>query len=498
VRLLFIYPHTLDGQKRIPGDRRYFPWGMATVMRCLENDGHELLLLDVYGNDLLPFEVEQYLDQHAFDCACIGGFASMNYAHVLNLAEAVKQRYSIPVVVGGLLADLHYSLLLQKKTIDICVIGEGEVTVVDLFRNLQNLDSVHGIAYRRNGQIKLNAPRELIKNLDTLPLPNFGLWNMDIYMKQNLWAQDPTTRYDEWSATLPSLDQLTPNVSLFFGRGCPFHCKFCSRSYQTVRYKSVDRIMQELSFFKEQYGIKAFHFCDELAVFKKEVTYELCNKVENTGLFWDCQARVNTVDKEILQALKKANCYSIGLGLESGSNRILRAMNKGITREQSLAVLKAAKEVGMHLKLQYMFGYPGETEKDLAETVSLVKLSGMPPRRLSWTTPLPGSALYGDARNQGLIKDEEAYIISLKKGMNKPNRILLNVSGLNDEEATYRYLKVHEEMGRYYFWRNVWKPANWFNLSFWHINHGFLPWPLPVILRWIASVLRKAKGLFSR
>jgi anaerobic magnesium-protoporphyrin IX monomethyl ester cyclase len=495
MRLLFIYPHTSDGQKRAPGDRRYFPWGVATVMRCLENEGHELILLDVYGNDLLPFEVEQYLDQHTFDCACIASFASMNYAYVLYLAEAIKQRYSVPVVVGGLLADLHYSLLLQKKIIDICVIGEGEVTAVDLFRNLQNLDSVKGIAYRHNGQIQLNAPRGLIKNLDTLPMPNFGLWNMDIYTKQNLWAQDTTTRYDEWPATLPSMAQLTPNMSLFFGRGCPFRCRFCSRSYQSVRYKSVDRIIQEISFFKEQYGIKAIHFYDELVVFRKEVTYELCEKIEKTGLFWDCQARVNTVDKEILQALKKANCYSIGLGFESGSNRILRDMNKGITRKQSLAVLKAAKQVGMHLKLQLMFGYPGETEEDLSETVSLVKKSGYPPRRLSWTTPLPGSEIYEDAKNQGLIKEEEAYVLSLRKGMNKPNRILLNMSRLSDEEITRLYIKVHEDMERNYFWEIVWKPTNWFNLSFWTKNYTFLPEPGPTILRWIASVLRKTRGL---
>jgi anaerobic magnesium-protoporphyrin IX monomethyl ester cyclase len=497
MKLLFIYPHIRGGQERTPDAKRYFPWGAATVMRCLENDGHEIQLLDIYGNDLLPQEVEDYLDRHTFDCACISSFASMNYSYVLYLAEAVKKRYPVPVVVGGLLSDLHYPLLLQKKFIDICVIGEGEETAVDLFRNIHNLDSVKGIAYKQNGQIKLNPPRELIKDLDTLPMPNFKLWNMERYLRQNLWAEDLTTRYEEWPSILPPKEQLTPNMALFFGRGCPFRCKFCSRSYQSVRFKSVDKIIEEMNFFKEQYHIKAVHFYDELVVFKKSTTYELCQKIEKTGLYWDCQARVNTIDKDILRALKKANCYSIGLGLESGSNKILKAMDKGITREQSLAVLKEARQANMHLKLQLMFGYPGETEKDLAETLDLVKKSGYPPRRLTWTTPLPGSEIYDDAIKQGLIKDEEAYIISLNKGMNLPKRILANISGKSDEEASRLYEKVHRDMEYSYFLKIFWKPKNFFNLAFWNDNYRLLESISPVH-RWFMRALRKTKQVLVR
>jgi anaerobic magnesium-protoporphyrin IX monomethyl ester cyclase len=497
MKLLFIYPHIRDGQQRAPDAKRYFPWGLATVMKCLENDGHEVQLLDIYGNDLLPFEVEEYLDHHNFDCACISSFASMNYSYVLFLAEAVKKRRAVPVIVGGLLSDLHYPLLLKKSFIDICVIGEGEETAVDLFRNMDKLQLVKGIAYRQNGQIKLNPPRPLIKNLDTLPMPNFSLWNMERYLKQNLWAEDQTTRYEDWPGSLPPMDQLTPNMALFFGRGCPFRCKFCSRSYQTVRFKSVDKIIEEMLFFKDNYHIKAVHFYDELVVFKKETTYELCKKIEKTGLYWDCQARVNTIDKDILLALKKARCYSIGLGLESGSNRILKAMDKGITREQSLAVLKAAKNVNMHLKLQLMFGYPGETEKDLAATLDLVKKSGYPPRRLSWTTPLPGSEIYDDAIKQGLIKDEEAYIISLNQGMNRPGRILANISGKSDEEASRLYEKVHRKMEYSYFLGVFWKPKNFFNLGFWSDNYRLLESISP-FHRGVMRTARKMKQMIIR
>lgn len=184
-------------------------------MRCLENDGHEVQLLDIYGNDLLPFEVEDYLDHHTFDCVCISGFASYNYAYVLWLAGSVKKRYAVPVVIGGLLADLHYNLLLSKDTIDLAVIGEGENIAVDLFRHFKQLDRVKGIAYKRNGQIELTDHRELIENLDTLPMPNFSLWNMDRYLQSSLWADDASTRYGEYEMNLPPFDQLHPNMAVF-------------------------------------------------------------------------------------------------------------------------------------------------------------------------------------------------------------------------------------------------------------------------------------------
>ena len=467
IKILVINPHIRDGLSRTPGVRRYFPWGLATVMRRLEDDGHEISLLDVYGKDMLQHEIKRYLDDHSFECVCIGSFASMNYSHVLWLANAVKERYSIPVVVGGLLADLHFNFLLLKKTVDFCVIGEGEDTAVDLLRNLNSPDRVKGLAYLRDGEIVTTPQRELIKDLDTLPMPNFDMWDMSIYLGKNLWADDETTSYEEFGVNLPSPDLLTPNISMFSGRGCPFKCRFCSRSYQTVRYKSVDRIIEEIVFLKKRFGVRAVHFYDEILVFKKEHVLELCRRIKDMGVYWDGQARVNTVNRDILRQMRDANCYSIGLGLESGSDRILRAMNKGITRDQIISVLNAAKDAGMHLKLQFMCGYPGETAQDLDKTISLVKESGYPPRRMSWTTPLPGSQIYEDAKRSGLIPDEEAYLHALRLGMNKPGRILLNISGLPDREMTRLYVLAHYRMELNYLLTLAKKPANYSKRFFW-------------------------------
>lgn len=494
MKVLVVNPHIRDGLHRTPGVKRYFPWGLATVMRRLEEDGHELELLDIYGEDLLPAEVERRLDAARCECACIGSFASMNFAHVLWLAEAIKRRFAVPVVVGGLLADLHHRLLLQRTTVDFCVIGEGEETAVELLRNLGRPESVPGLAFRRNGEVVVTPARQLIRDLDTLPMPNFGLWNMPIYLSRNLWAEDETTRYEEYGMNLPPLERLTPNISIFSGRGCPYRCRFCSRSYQSVRYKSPARIVEEIRTLKQSFGVRAVHFYDEILVFRKPYVLELCRTIKDLDVYWDCQARVNTVDADLLARMREANCYSVGLGIESGSDRILREMNKGITRAQIVKALEAARAAGMHLKLQFMCGYPGETAADLEETLTLIRESRYPPRRLSWTTPLPGSEIYEDARRAGLIPDEEAYLLALRLGMNKPGRILCNISGLPDEEMTRLYLEAHRRMERTYLLDLARRPASYRRRFFWARLGALASGKARAGLRRVLSPVARAAG----
>jgi anaerobic magnesium-protoporphyrin IX monomethyl ester cyclase len=418
MKILGIYPHIGDGTKKTPDTKRYFPWGFATVMRCLEMSGHDVEILDIYGKDLLPADVEEYLSGH-----------------------------NIPVIVGGILADHHYNLLLSKKIIDFCVIGEGEITLVELLDHLTDPHTVRGIAFRQNDSIMVTPPRELIQDLDSLPMPNFDAWDMDIYLTGGLWADDKTTQYNYYSGELPEYEDLHPNIAIFFGRGCPYRCRFCSRSYSTIRHKSADRIIKEIKFLKEKFGIKAVHFYDELVVFNKEIIIDLSKKLKELNIYWDCQARVNLMNYELMRILKDSNCYSLGFGFESGSNALLKAMNKGIQKEQNVRVLEDAKKIGMHLKIQLMCGYPGETEETIHETVEMMKSCKLPPRRMSWTTPLPGSYIYSECVKKGLIPDEEKYLIRLgKMTMNSEGNIILNISGLDDNIMEDLYIRANNRM----------------------------------------------------
>jgi anaerobic magnesium-protoporphyrin IX monomethyl ester cyclase len=473
VNILMIQPPFGDGNTRMPLKQRLFPWGFATVARCLEDDGHDIQVLDIYGSDLVKTEVEDYLDRNTFDAAAITGFASINYLYALWLAEEIKKRCAVPVVIGGLLANYHHDLMLSKGTIDYCVIGEGEITAVELFRHIgdmNRLPDVNGIAYRQNGKISVTLLRELIQDLDSLPLPNFDLWPMDHYTQARMYAQDRTTAFESYdSAEEVDPAELRPNMTFLTGRGCPYKCTFCSRSYDSLRLKSVDRVIEELQIVKERYGIRAAHFADETLLLNKSRILEFCERIKNVGIYWDGQGRVNTLNREIMVALKDANCLSVGLGVESGSDTILKAMKKGITRKQTLDILVAAKEVGLHLKIQLMGGYPGETKKTLRETASLMKEANLPPRRLTWCTPLPGSELYRMSLRQGLIGDEEAYIIKLQKGYNHREHIALNVSGQSDK-AMIRLLDwVHLKMDFDYFLSVLFHPGGHPQTGLWKV-----------------------------
>lgn len=449
MNILFIQPPLGDGTTRMPLSQRLFPWGLATVARCLADDGHKIEVLDVYAQNLVRAEVSERLDAQRPEAACITGFSSINYLYVRWLAEEIKARYSIPVVVGGVLADHHHDLLLKAGTVDYCVLGEGELTAVDLFRHLDRPEQVKGIAYRRGGELAVTEPRELIRRLDDLPLPDFDIWDMAAYSRVKMYVHDPSTSFDfigENSGVNP--EDLRPNMSFVGGRGCPYRCTFCSRSYDQVRVKSVDRIISEIKLLQARLGLKAAHFADELLLLNRRRTLEFCQKIKPLGLRWDGQGRVNSVDREIVAALKDAGCLSMGLGVESGSDRMLTAMRKNITRAQSLTALTAAREAGLHLKIQLMGGFPGEDQSTLAETASLIRAAKLPPRRLTWCTPLPGSSLYRQAREQGLIPDEEAYIIKLHKGYNHPGAVVLNVSGQSDEAMARLFQWVEMRMDR--------------------------------------------------
>ena len=259
MKLLFIQPPGQgDGSARRPTKQRLFPWGLASVVQHLLNDGHQASILDVHGKDMINPEVQAFLDQERFDIACISGFSSMNYLYVVWLAEQIKKRCSVPVVVGGLVADNHYELLLNKGTIDVCALGEGELTAADLFRRFDRLDTVKGIAYRQNGRTMVNETRSLINDLDSLPMPNFDLWDMQAYTQVKMYVHDESTRAEAYE-DLDSIDlsRLRPNISYLAGRGCPYKCRFCSRSYNGVRLKSVGKIIEEIRYLKERFNLKS-------------------------------------------------------------------------------------------------------------------------------------------------------------------------------------------------------------------------------------------------
>ena len=414
--LLIQPPHYYNGRSREPA---FFPLGLGYIAKALLKSGNEVDVLDIWAHQYSHEEVVQKIQELDYDVAGVSAL-STQYAYVKWLIAELKRYSDAPVVVGNALATFTPEIVLSNTEADICVIGEGEITFGEVIENIDNLECVKGIYFARNNELVKNPPREYIKNLDEIDFPAWDLFPMDIYLKH----------CRVYGTNIPAMNVIT-------ARGCPYNCRFCSKTFQGVRFRSVDNVIKEINELIKKYAIRGIFFNDELLVTNKKRVYELCDKIEPLNINWNCQGRVNLVDFDLLRRMKKAGCVAIGYGIESGSQTILNNMNKQVTVEQAEKALEDTVKVGMYPIMQMMYGYPGETRKTLQETVEFVKKIPYvgPVGALAVTTPLPGAELYYYSLERGLIKDEEKYLEQLAGGyMHDGTRPLVNFTEFDDED----------------------------------------------------------------
>jgi radical SAM superfamily enzyme YgiQ (UPF0313 family) len=415
--LLVSPPHRYGSKSRVP---TYLPLGLAYIAACARDRGHHVQVLDAWAHDLSRGEVRERLAEMSWDVAGISAL-STQYRYVKWVAAELKRLRPAPVVLGGALASFSPHIVLRATEVDICVVREGEATFVELLENLDRRQHVPGIWHRTEDESHRNDAREPIEDLDALPFPARDLFPQEVYLRHA--SLDPGRR--------------TPRVTnVVTGRGCPYGCRYCSKVMRGLRLRSIDSVIEEVRALIAEYQIGGIDFNDELLTVSKERAHELCDKIGPLGIGWQCQGRADVVDYQLLRTMRRAGCVCVGFGVESGSQKILDAMNKGVTVEQSVAAVNAAMRAGLHVQIQMMFGYPGDDQHTLAETVAFAaRLHDYAYRpSLFITTPLPGAPLYHRARRDGLIPDEEGFLESLEAGYEPDGPVLVNMTQFSDEE----------------------------------------------------------------
>jgi anaerobic magnesium-protoporphyrin IX monomethyl ester cyclase len=411
-----------------------FPWGIAYVAKYLQNAGYCVQFLDGQALQLPKEELTGYIDKYASDWIGITAF-STQYNAVRYLARYIKSRRNVPVVVGGPLATYQPELVLKTTGVDVCVIGEGEITAVDLLDHWDQLDTVRGIAYKKNGTVIRNPSQDKVMDLDQLPVPDFSLFEMRKYLNQH-------NAYARKEGTGKSIMAMT-------SRGCPYSCNFCSKSSSHYRSMSPTRIYEMLQILKDEFSIDEVSFGDELFLTSKRRFAELSDRLKSLKIPWGAQARVNIVDKDLLSLVKRSGCIGLGYGIESGSQKILDNMNKKITVRQIEEAMLNTRRMNIPVKVQLIFGYPGENEETVRETIDLFKKIDHPGRRFNVITPLPGSKLYEDCLSQGLIKNEPEYLCAIEKSFGI-GRVHVNFTKWPDDEIYPRKRAAEEAMIRNY------------------------------------------------
>ncbi|MDP2905309.1 MAG: radical SAM protein [Candidatus Omnitrophota bacterium] len=313
-----------------------------------------------------------------------------------NLASLVKKQLpGVKIILGGAhLSAIPKESMERFKDIDIGVIGEGEDTIAELIPALDNrkdLARVLGIIFRDGQGPVITGKREFIQDLDKLPFPAHEL----LYPA---FPQNYVPMYNNFIRF--------PASSIVSSRGCPAQCTFCDRTIfgNKYRFHSAKYIFDYLRFLKGRYKIKDFLFYDDTFFVSKNRVKELCNLIIGAGedFKWTCAGRVDSFDEELMRLMKKAGCWQISFGIESGSPKVLDTINKRIDLQQAEDTLSRVKRIGIRTKGLFMIGNPSETRDTIMQTIRYSRRVNIDDFTCSALMPLPGSEvaktahLYGD------------------------------------------------------------------------------------------------------
>jgi radical SAM superfamily enzyme YgiQ (UPF0313 family) len=371
----------------------YPPLGLMYLAGILREKGYQPLIYDGIFKDGIA-DIERYVDGVK---PKIAGVTALNH-YRRSALETIRmlKRKGITVLAGGPDATIYDQEYL-KAGCDIVVKSEGEETIVELMEHLEGarerkLEDIKGISYLKNGIYFSTPAREPIKDVDGIPYPAYDMIEVEKYF--DLW------RSHAGYSSLP----------LFTSRGCPFSCKWCARPVFGRRFnqRSPENVVSELKYILDRYPVEYFRIIDDVFIVKKKWIDQFYQAVKDSGLKFrfECLSRVSMVDRETLRKLREIGCEKIFFGVESGSQKVLDAMKKGIKVEETLKARELMREVGMTFYAYLMYGYPGEKYEDVLKTVDLVKRLAPMEYSISIAYPMPGTEFYDEVKERLLPKIE--------------------------------------------------------------------------------------------
>ena len=360
----------------------------------------------------------------SFDCRCD------TYLRVIRLAEEIKIRNpNIYIVFGGPQADAGAVETIRSfDFVDFCCSGEGETTVVPLFSALLNGEDysrIDGLCYRsENGDVVQNKRPPMLQNLDESPFVDYSFVPKEMF-------EDAIKNGDY--------------VALDVGRGCPFNCTYCSTSLfwkRKFRLKSNERIIEEIRILYEDYGIDRVSFSHDMFTGNKKQLLDFCDKLKASGLpiLWNCFSRVDTIDEHVIAEMADANVQVMFLGIESGSPRMQKLINKNLDLDRTIRIIKCIYEHNIGMTLSFMYGFPDETEEDVSMTMEYVfriaeEISPELFFRFHLCTLFQGSQLFEQYKNDLTFAPKQSAFIST-----------FDLQG-----NTVEFLEEHKDVFPYYF-----------------------------------------------
>jgi anaerobic magnesium-protoporphyrin IX monomethyl ester cyclase len=392
-------PEEIFSSKTASSQINYWqPVGTLSVAAVLLRAGHDVRFINgaFLAHEQVLSEIRQFTPR----------FIGI-YSTTFGWNKAKKTAADIKKLFNGdcfICAGGPYPIAVQEhclsdagSDIDAVVTGEGEFTVLEIVERLQNyksLERVAGVVYREGNKILKNPPRPLITDLDSLPFPARELLG-------NAGRYIPP----------PGTYRKKPVAVMITSRGCNRHCIYCFQMDKErksgIRYRSIDNVMREIELCVKQ-GYKEIKFLDDTFAADYDRAMKITDEIRRRRLSiaWFASACVNQVDKPLLRAFRDAGCWAVLFGAESGVQKNLNTIRKGITLEQVQKTVRAAQDVGLRVSTPFLFGIPGETFEEGLETIEFAVKLNPDMANFHAITPFPGTYLYDNIDRFGTISDE--------------------------------------------------------------------------------------------
>ncbi len=373
------------------------PLGLASIAAYLEKRGITAAIIDCYAHPDSDTIIRQYLQEKR--PAFMGLSCTTSSFHDgVRITEAAKDALpGLQVAFGG----VHVSAMKEKALedfpiIDFAVVGEGEQTLCELVESGgENVDQVEGVVARsKDGEVFFSGHRKTAIELDTLPFP----------------AYEKLSGYPD-AYKLPIFNYpKAPNTSCISSRGCPYACSYCDRSVfrRSFRYNSAEYLYEHLVYLKERFGIRHINFYDDQFTFNRKRVEEFTDRIfaKPLGMTFNCAVRAEHVDFDLLKRMKKAGCWMVSLGIETGDENLLAQHRQNADLAMLADKIRLIKKAGMRVKGLLMMGLPGESEASVKKSMDYVFSLPIDDFNLAKFTPFPGSPIYKNIHAMGEFKED--------------------------------------------------------------------------------------------
>lgn len=394
---------------------KYPPLGLTTLASVLKQKGFISIIFDASVENPNPFEkIRQLILKESIFAIGISFTSDLAESAYLYSDKLKSEFPDIPIIAGGYHPTVMHTEVVSYNSIDYVVVGEGEITFPLLLKALAektDIAEINGISYMKDGKAVTTSPPSLIKDIDSIPIPSYGLLKLNHYTS-------PTSRRK-------------PFLTMIRSRGCPYNCLFCGVnaifSYK-FRCQSPQRTLEEIKHVVKEFKTKEISFKDSDFLIDHNNVTEFCNLLikNELDLTWNCSTRIDSVNKDILTLMKRAGCRQITFGIESGSQRMLNALRKNLSVKQISKSIRITKECGITCIGGFIVGNPGEDHETLNETLRLIEKLDLDYASFSFLTAFPGSDLYN-------LAIQNKWFLESNKSM-EYKKMSINASKLTDEE----------------------------------------------------------------